>query len=74
MTNGTGGPNLYAIDICSEIRTIFKVLTKRTGIHIKQQFLANLFGMATVNIHLSVTGFPLLWGMCLCVLNGSGKT
>ena len=37
MTNDTGGPNLYAIDACSEVRTILKISTEGTGILIMLQ-------------------------------------
>lgn len=58
MTNGTGGPNLYAIDTCSEVRTILKISTEGTGILIILQcFPGVVLELEANNSHLGVTFF-----------------
>lgn len=59
MTNGTGGPNLYAIDACSEVRTILKISAEGTGILITRQcFLGAVLQLEANNSHLGMTYFP----------------
>lgn len=58
MTNDTGGPNLYAIDACSEVRTILKISTEGTGILIMLQcFLGVVLELEANDSHLGVTFF-----------------
>lgn len=56
MTNGTGGPNLYTIDTCSEVRAISKVSTGGTGILIIPRCLLGVvLGPEANNTHLGMT-------------------
>lgn len=58
MTNGTGGPNLYTIDTCLEVRTILKISTEGTGILIILQcFLGVVLELEANNTHLGMTFF-----------------
>lgn len=58
MTNDTGGPNLCAIDACSEVRTILKISTEGTGILIMLQcFLGVVLELEANDSHLGVTFF-----------------
>lgn len=58
MTNGTGGPNLYTIDTCSEVRAISKILTGGTGIlRIPRCLLGVVLEPEANNTHLGMTFF-----------------
>ena len=58
MTNDTGGPNLYAIDACSEVRTILKLSTEGPGLLMMLQcFLGVVLELEADDSHLGVTFF-----------------
>ena len=68
MTNGTGGPNLYTIDTCSEVRTIWKISTEGTAILITLKcLLGAVLELEAGNTHLGLTLFsPAPCGLQTC--------
>lgn len=58
MTNGTGGPNLYTIDTCSEVRTIWKISTEGMAILLTLRcLLGAVLEPGANSAHLGLTFF-----------------